>query len=94
MLNCDAAPENRHDRYGQHTLVLVESGTDGSDISPLTAPTGVGVPPGTQWRLTGSRSGAPVSESPDHAMTVARERFARGELTIEEFEKIRDTLRT
>ena len=30
----------------------------------------------------------------DHAMTVARERFARCELTVEEFEKIRDTLRT
>ena len=66
-------------------------------LTPATELMAASTPPPAAERVAAfmkrDRS-APVSESPDHAMTVARERFARGELTVEEFEKIRDTLRT
>jgi putative membrane protein len=48
------------------------------------------------WALIGPRSSrATTPESPargDQAMTVLRERFARGEITAEEYEKARQIL--
>lgn len=49
------------------------------------------------WALTGSRGSRSQmpSESPsrgDRSMSILRERFARGEITAEEFEQARRTL--
>ena len=43
------------------------------------------------WRV-GNRSTAPVSPTGDPALTILRERFARGEISIEEFDRARQTL--
>jgi putative membrane protein len=40
------------------------------------------------------RQGSDSASSPDRAMDVARERYARGELSSEEFERIKRDLRS
>lgn len=49
------------------------------------------------WSIVGSRPGQTPATSEgargDHAQTILRERFSRGEITTEEFEQTRKTLR-
>ena len=50
------------------------------------------------WALIGWRDGrgpvAPSGPAGDPAMTILRERFARGEIAADEFERARETLET
>ena len=48
------------------------------------------------WAISGSRGGhapsAPAGPVGDPALTILRERFARGEITAEEYERAREML--
>lgn len=60
-------------------------------VLALTALLVVGVVAGIRWLMRNGtrRGGGPAS---DHSLAIARERYARGELNREEFERLREDL--
>lgn len=44
------------------------------------------------WLVRGSQAQRPAGPSEDRALTLLRERFARGEISQEQFEQMRRTL--
>jgi putative membrane protein len=78
-------------RHGRHDGIRLDAGHDG-DQRPIglafVALLIVGVVVGIRWLATSGKTPGGASP-PDRALTLAREQYAKGEISREEFERLR-----